>query len=67
MTREGDQLCGRGTADNKGQDSVVLAALEAALAASIEQTLRERPVILPNLGGSLPNDVFAEILGIPTL
>ncbi len=23
--------------------------------------------LLPNLGGSLPNDVFAEILGLPTL
>ncbi len=25
------------------------------------------PVLLPNLGGSLPNDVFAELLGLPTL
>jgi hypothetical protein len=23
--------------------------------------------LLPNLGGSLPNDVFAETLGLPTL
>ena len=25
------------------------------------------PVLLPNLGGSLPNDVFADILGLPTV
>ncbi|HEY5307840.1 MAG TPA: M20 peptidase family dipeptidase, partial [Casimicrobiaceae bacterium] len=25
------------------------------------------PVILPNLGGSLPNDCFAEVLGLPTV
>lgn len=25
------------------------------------------PTLLPNLGGSLPNDVFADILGLPTL
>ena len=27
----------------------------------------QRPALLPNLGGSLPNDVFAEILGLPTV
>ena len=27
----------------------------------------ERPTILPNLGGSLPNNVFAETLGLPTI
>ena len=27
----------------------------------------EPPVLLPNLGGSLPNDVFADILGLPTV
>ena len=26
-----------------------------------------KPALLPNLGGSLPNDVFAEILGLPTV
>jgi acetylornithine deacetylase/succinyl-diaminopimelate desuccinylase-like protein len=36
-------------------------------AASMERTLGERPTILPNLGAALPNDVFAEILGMPTL
>jgi hypothetical protein len=25
------------------------------------------PAILPNLGGSLPNDIFAEVLGLPTV
>jgi acetylornithine deacetylase/succinyl-diaminopimelate desuccinylase-like protein len=25
------------------------------------------PVLLPNLGGSLPNDIFSELLGLPTL
>jgi len=34
---------------------------------SIEQTTGQRPVLLPNLGGSLPNDVFADILGLPTV
>ena len=27
----------------------------------------KKPAILPNLGGGLPNDVFSEILGLPTL
>ncbi|AXE94903.1 M20 family metallopeptidase [Paraburkholderia terricola] len=35
--------------------------------ASIQATTGEEPALLPNLGGSLPNDVFAEILGLPTL
>ena len=34
---------------------------------SIERTTGETPVLLPNLGGSLPNDVFADILGLPTV
>jgi len=36
-------------------------------AASIERTTGIAPAILPNLGGSLPNDCFAEVLGLPTL
>ncbi len=36
-------------------------------AASIERTTGAPPVILPNLGGSLPNDVFADVLGLPTI
>jgi acetylornithine deacetylase/succinyl-diaminopimelate desuccinylase-like protein len=35
--------------------------------ASIEQTTGKRPALLPNLGGSLPNDVFADIIGMPTV
>jgi acetylornithine deacetylase/succinyl-diaminopimelate desuccinylase-like protein len=35
--------------------------------ASIARTTGEKPAILPNLGGSLPNDIFAEILGLPTI
>jgi acetylornithine deacetylase/succinyl-diaminopimelate desuccinylase-like protein len=34
---------------------------------SIEQTTGQKPALLPNLGGSLPNDVFADILGLPTV
>jgi acetylornithine deacetylase/succinyl-diaminopimelate desuccinylase-like protein len=34
---------------------------------SIEQTMGIKPALLPNLGGSLPNDVFADILGLPTV
>ncbi len=34
---------------------------------SIERTTGAPPVVLPNLGGSLPNDVFADLLGLPTI
>ena len=37
------------------------------VAASIERTTGTRPAILPNIGGSLPNDCFAEVLGLPTV
>ena len=36
-------------------------------ARSIEETTGARPAILPNLGGSLPNDCFADVLGLPTI
>jgi len=36
-------------------------------AASLERTTEKKPAVLPNLGGSLPNDVFSDILGMPTL
>jgi acetylornithine deacetylase/succinyl-diaminopimelate desuccinylase-like protein len=36
-------------------------------ARSIEASTGRAPAILPNLGGSLPNDCFAEVLGLPTL
>lgn len=35
--------------------------------ASIERSTGKTPVLLPNLGGSLPNDVFADLLGLPTV
>ena len=34
---------------------------------SIKKTTGETPAILPNLGGSLPNDIFAHDLGLPTV
>ncbi|MCW5637153.1 MAG: M20 family metallopeptidase [Rubrivivax sp.] len=34
---------------------------------SMQRTTGAPPVLLPNLGGSLPNDVFSEILGLPTV
>jgi acetylornithine deacetylase/succinyl-diaminopimelate desuccinylase-like protein len=34
---------------------------------SLRETTGEEPVLLPNLGGTLPNDVFADVLGMPTL
>ena len=34
---------------------------------SILMTTGKAPAILPNFGGSLPNDVFAEGLGLPTI
>lgn len=37
------------------------------VAASMQRTLGKAPVILPNLGGSLPNAIFADTLGLPTI
>jgi acetylornithine deacetylase/succinyl-diaminopimelate desuccinylase-like protein len=34
---------------------------------AIEAATGVKPALLPNLGGSLPNDVFADILGLPTV
>ena len=34
---------------------------------SIEATTGKKPAILPNLAGSLPNETFADILGLPTV
>ncbi|TAK42676.1 MAG: M20 peptidase family dipeptidase [Betaproteobacteria bacterium] len=36
-------------------------------AESLRRTSGQKPAILPNLGGSLPNDIFAEGLGLPTV
>ncbi|MBP2171503.1 acetylornithine deacetylase/succinyl-diaminopimelate desuccinylase-like protein [Erwinia toletana] len=43
-------------------DPLVSWALEV-----MESTSGKKPALLPNLGGSLPNDVFSDILGLPTL
>ncbi|MEE9415764.1 MAG: M20 family metallopeptidase [Acidimicrobiales bacterium] len=37
------------------------------VADSVERSLGIRPALLPNLGGSLPNDVFAHTLGLATI
>ncbi|SEA78135.1 M20 family metallopeptidase [Rubrimonas cliftonensis] len=36
-------------------------------AASVARTTGRRPALLPNLGGSLPNEEFAHVLGMPTI
>ncbi len=39
----------------------------AFAAASIARSTAKRPAVLPNLGGALPNDIFSEILALPTI
>jgi len=34
---------------------------------SIRRTTGKVPALLPNFGGSLPNDVFSEVLGLPSI
>ncbi len=34
---------------------------------SLTRTYGSRPAVLPNLGGSLPNDIFSEVLELPTV
>jgi acetylornithine deacetylase/succinyl-diaminopimelate desuccinylase-like protein len=36
-------------------------------AASLEKSAGKPPAVLPSLGGTIPNDVFRDILGMPTL
>lgn len=36
-------------------------------AASVEETTGKKPVLLPNLAGSIPNESFSETLGLPTV
>ncbi len=36
-------------------------------AKSLQQTTGKKPAILPNLGGSLPNDIFTDVLGLRTV
>jgi acetylornithine deacetylase/succinyl-diaminopimelate desuccinylase-like protein len=35
--------------------------------ASLERTTGKKPALLPNFGGALPNDAFAEVLQLPTI
>ncbi|GGH23539.1 hypothetical protein GCM10007036_29380 [Alsobacter metallidurans] len=35
--------------------------------ASLARTSGKKPALLPNLGGSIPNDAFSETLGLPTI
>jgi acetylornithine deacetylase/succinyl-diaminopimelate desuccinylase-like protein len=35
--------------------------------ASLRRTGGKAPALLPNLGGSIPNDAFSDILGLPTI
>lgn len=34
---------------------------------SLEKSTGKKPALLPNLGGSLPNDCFSDILGLRTI
>jgi len=34
---------------------------------SIQRTTAKTPALLPNFGGSLPNDVFLDVLRVPTI
>ena len=36
-------------------------------AESVQRTTNAKPSMLPNLGGSLPNELFADLLGLPTI
>ena len=36
-------------------------------AASLAATTGAAPAILPNLGGTVPNDAFSDVLGLPTI
>ncbi len=68
-------LAEQGFADIEVSEPVVMAATRLDpddawvrfAMASIETSVGRPPVLLPNLGGSLPNDVFAEGLGLPTV
>jgi acetylornithine deacetylase/succinyl-diaminopimelate desuccinylase-like protein len=37
------------------------------VARSLKQTVGRAPTILPNIGGSLPNEIFADVLGLRTI
>ena len=70
-----EHLAAHGFADIEVSEPTVMAATRLDpdnpwvrfVTASIERSTGRAPVLLPNLGGSLPNDVFADILGLPTV
>ena len=70
-----DHLAARGFGDVEVGEAVVMHATRLDpdnawvrfTLASLERSTGHPPVLLPNLGGSLPNDVFADILGLPTV
>ncbi len=70
-----EHLAAQGFADIEVSAPVVMAATRLDpddpwvrfTLASIERSTGKPPALLPNLGGSLPNDVFAGILGLPTV
>ena len=39
----------------------------AFVAASLQRSANVKPAIVPQMGGSICNDVFTDILGIPTI
>jgi acetylornithine deacetylase/succinyl-diaminopimelate desuccinylase-like protein len=58
----------------KGRDDIMMATrLDPEhpwarwAATSIAKTTNKKPAVLPNVGGSLPNDIFSEGLGLPTI
>ena len=58
----------------KGRDDIMMATRldpehpwARFAAASIARTTNLKPAVLPNVGGSLPNDIFSEGLGLPTV
>ncbi len=68
--------------DRLGYDDVVLESAGVSMEAtrldptspwaawaieSVTNAVKREVAVLPNLGGSLPNDVFAEVLGLPTI
>jgi acetylornithine deacetylase/succinyl-diaminopimelate desuccinylase-like protein len=68
-------LAANGFADVQVSEPVTMAATRLDpdspwvrfVAESLQRSTGQAPVILPNLGGSLPNDVFADGLGLPTV
>jgi acetylornithine deacetylase/succinyl-diaminopimelate desuccinylase-like protein len=37
------------------------------VARSVEETTGKRPAVLPNFGGTLPNDIFSDVIGMRTI